>query len=92
MDSVFEANARTLLDNSIVLYGSGLSDGNRHRHEDLPIILAGGGGGAIETGRRLIMPSETPMANLFLSMLDVVGTPVESIGDSTGRLPGLIAS
>ena len=92
MDSVVEANGRTLLDNSIVLYGSGLSDGNRHRHEDLPIILAGGGGGAIETGRRIIMPSETPMANLFLSMLDVVGTPVESIGDSSGRLPGLVAS
>lgn len=90
MDSVVEANGRTLLDNSIVLYGSGLSDGNRHRHEDLPVILAGGGGGAIETGRHLKLAGETPMANLFMSMLDVVGTPVESIGDSTGRLPGLV--
>lgn len=90
MDSVVEANGRTLLDNSIVLYGSGLSDGNRHRHEDLPIVLAGSGGGAIETGRHIKMTSETPMANLFMSMLDVVGTPVDSIGDSTGRLPGLV--
>ena len=90
MDSVVEADGRTLLDNSMVLYGSGLSDGNRHRHEDLPIILAGGAGGRIQGGRHLKMEKETPMANLFMSMLDLMGTPVESIGDSTGRLQGLV--
>lgn len=90
LDSVEEADGRTLLDNSIVLYGSGLSDGNRHRHEELPIVLAGSGGGAISTGRHIVLKEETPMANLFMSMLDVMGTPVESIGDSTGRLQGLV--
>lgn len=90
LNSIEEADGRTLLDNSIVLYGSGLSDGNRHRHEELPIVLAGSGGGAISTGRHIVLKEETPMANLFMSMLDVMGTPVESIGDSTGRLQGLV--
>ncbi len=80
----------TLLDNSMVLYGSGIGDGNRHTHDHLPIILAGGGGGAIQTGRYLTSEKQRPMANLFMSMLDVMGTPAESIGDSTGRLEGLV--
>lgn len=90
LDSVQEGPG-TLLDHSMVLYGSGISDGNRHRHEDLPIVLAGGAGGQIETGR-LIRPEggEVPMGNLFLSMLDVMGTPVDSIGDSSGRLKELL--
>lgn len=90
LDSVQEGSG-TLLDHSMVLYGSGISDGNRHRHEDLPIVLAGGASGQIETGR-LIRPegSEVPMGNLFLSMLDVMGTPVDSIGDSSGRLKELL--
>ncbi|HIF34816.1 MAG: DUF1552 domain-containing protein [Pirellulaceae bacterium] len=75
-----------LLDQSIVLYGSGLSDANRHRHDDLPVILAGKAGGSIQTGRHLVMQSETPMNNLFLSILDRLGAEVESIGDSSGRL------
>jgi hypothetical protein len=90
MDSVVEANGKTLLDNSVILYGSGLSDGNRHRHENLPIVLAGSAGGRIQTGRHINLGDETPMANLYLSMLDVVGTPIDSIADSTGRLTGLI--
>ena len=76
----------SLLDQSMVLYGSGISDGNRHRHDDLPIVLAGGAGGAISTGRHIVTSEETPMGNLFLSMLDIMGTPAESIGDSSGRL------
>ena len=76
----------TLLDQSMVLYGSGISDGNRHDHGNLPIVLAGSAGGQIETGRLLEAGTECPMANLFLSMLDFMGTPAESIGDSTGRL------
>lgn len=88
MESI-EDGGGTLLDQSMVLYGSGISDGNRHRHEDLPIVLAGGAGGQIETGRYIQPQSERPMANLFLSMLDKLGTPAESIGDSTGRLDEL---
>jgi hypothetical protein len=76
----------SLLEQSLVLYGSGLSDGNRHQHNDLPIVLAGNGGGKIATGRYVTLDSEVPMGNLFLSMLDVMGTPVDSIGDSSGRL------
>ncbi|TWU27213.1 hypothetical protein Pla52o_10770 [Novipirellula galeiformis] len=88
LDSIQEGTG-TLLDQSLVLYGSGLSDGNRHRHEDLPIVLAGGAGGKIRTGRYIEPKTERPMANLFLSMLDCMGTPAESIGDSTGRLEEL---
>lgn len=79
----------TLLDHSMILYGSGISDGNRHNHGDLPIVLAGRGGGQIETGRYIVTEHERPMGNLFLSMLDVMSTPVDSIGDSTERLAEL---
>ncbi|WP_372719476.1 DUF1552 domain-containing protein [Novipirellula sp.] len=88
LESIKEGEG-TLLDQSMVLYGSGISDGNRHRHEDLPIVLAGGAGGQIRTGRYIETKSERPMANLFLSMLDKMGTPAESIGDSSGRLEEL---
>lgn len=79
----------TLLDNCMVLYGSGLSDGNRHNHENLPILLAGRGGGTIDTGRHIAYPTETPLCNLFLAMLDRMGAPAPYIGDSTGELTGL---
>lgn len=79
----------TLLDHSLILYGSGISDGNRHRHDDLPLVLAGRAGGAIRTGRHIRYDRETPMNNLFLSMLDRVGAKVERLGDSSGRLAGL---
>jgi hypothetical protein len=79
----------SLLDQSLVLYGSGLSDGNRHDHGDLPIVLAGSAGGRLETGRYIVPSSERPMGNLFLSMLDLMGTSAESIGDSSGRLQEL---
>jgi hypothetical protein len=79
----------TLLDHSMILYGSGISDGNRHRHDDLPLVLAGRAGGAIRTGRHIRIDRETPMNNLFLSMLDHVGAKVARLGDSTGRLAGL---
>ncbi len=75
----------TLLDNSMILYGSGLGDANRHDHHGLPIVMAGGGGGTIQTGRHIKVASETPLNNLFLSMLDRVGADVESVGDSKGR-------
>jgi hypothetical protein len=89
LDSIKDANG-TLLDQSMVLYGSGISDGNRHQHEDLPLVLAGGAGGRIETDRHIRPGGEIPMGNLFLSMLDIMGTPAESIGDSSGRLTQLV--
>ncbi|TWU66182.1 DUF1552 domain-containing protein [Crateriforma conspicua] len=88
LDSIPDGDG-TLLDQCMVLYGSGLSDGNRHQHDDLPIVLAGSAGGQLETDRYIVTPSERPMANMFLSMLDMMGTPAESIGDSTGRLDEL---
>ncbi len=78
-----------LLDNSMICYGSAISDGNRHNNEDLPILLAGHGGGSIDTGRHVRVASETPMCNLFMSMLDRFGTPVDFIGDSTGQISDL---
>ncbi len=82
----------TLLDNSMILYGSGISDGNRHRHDDLPVILAGRAGGTIQTGRHIAFNTETPMNNLFLSMLDRTGAGIDKLGDSSGRLKGLEGS
>jgi hypothetical protein len=83
---------RTLLDNSMIVYGSGLGDGNSHQHHDLPIIMAGGGGGTIRNGRHLVFQTHTPMNNLFLSMLDRVGAKgVDQLADSTGRLTGIDA-
>lgn len=78
-----------LLDNTMIVYGSGLSDGNRHNNENLPVLLAGHGGGSVSSGRHLRVAAETPMCNLFTSILDRFGTPVDFIGDSTGRLHGL---
>lgn len=79
----------TLLDHCMVAYGAGIGDGNRHNHDDLPVLLAGGGNGTIGTGRHVRYEQETPMTNLFLSMLDRVGVSVPFLGDSTGRLSGL---
>ncbi len=75
----------TLLDHSMVVYGAGISDGNRHHHHDLPTLLAGRAGGRIPTqGRHVSYAPETPMANLFVTMLDHMGVEVETLGDSTG--------
>jgi len=76
----------TLLDNSMIVYGSGISDGNRHLHEDLPVLVAGRGGGGITPGRHLQVEDKTPMTNLYLSLLDRMGAPAERVGDSTGKL------
>jgi len=81
----------TLLDHSMVLYGAGISDGNRHNHDDLPLVLAGRGGGSILPGRHVRYASETPMCNLLLSMLERAGAPAERFGDSTGALRRLDA-
>lgn len=76
----------TLLDHSMLTYGSGLSDGNAHDHANLPLVLAGRGCGTVKPGRWVQHPKETPMANLYVAMLDRMGVPVESLGDSNGEL------
>ena len=82
--SKIEEGDRSLLDNCMILYGSGISDGNRHNHKDLPICMFGGGGGTVKTGRHLRLRSGTPLTNLYRSMLDRVGAPVEKFSDSNG--------
>ena len=79
----------TLLDNCLIAYGSGNSDGNRHNHDDLPILLAGRGSGTVRTGRHIRYANNTPLNNLWVSMLDRIGSSVERLGDSTGRLANL---
>jgi hypothetical protein len=80
---------RSLLDNSMIVYGAGLSDGNAHLHEDLPTLVLGKGGNYFKSGRRVLARRETPMCNLFLTMMDRMGVHVEHFGDSNGRLDGL---
>jgi len=79
----------TLLDHSMILYGSSISDGNQHTHTELPLVLVGGASGQIKGNRVVVAPKETPMNNLLLSMLDKVGVPTETLGDSTGKLQQL---
>lgn len=78
-----------LLDNMMVVYGSGIGDGNRHTHHDLPVLLAGSGGGTLASGRHVRYADETPMNNLYLSLLDRVGVRPEALGDGTGKLDRL---
>jgi hypothetical protein len=75
-----------LLDNSMILYGSAISDGNRHNHDDLPIILAGRGGNTIQSGRYLKYAAETPLNNLYIAMAERMGAGIEKHGDSKGKL------
>ena len=79
----------TVLDHSMVLYGSGLSDSNRHLHENLPILLFGRGDGSLKPGRHIVYDKPTPMTNLYLTMLDRMDVKAESIGDSTGKVEHL---
>jgi hypothetical protein len=78
--------AGSLLDNCMIVYGSGIADGNRHQHHDLPVLLAGSGGGSVKPGRHIRYESMTPMANLYLSLLERMGVNAPRLGDSTGRL------
>jgi uncharacterized protein DUF1552 len=79
----------TLLDNCMIAYGSAIADGNRHEHGDLPVLLAGRGGGTIKTGRHVRVERETPVNNLWLAMLERMGAATKQLGDSTGVLQGL---
>jgi hypothetical protein len=76
----------TLLDRSVVLYGSSMSNGNQHDHDPLPIIVAGGAAGQLKGGRHLKFAPHTPMSNLMLALMDKLGVPQEALGDSTQRL------
>ncbi|MBN2292783.1 MAG: DUF1552 domain-containing protein [Pirellulales bacterium] len=81
----------TLLDNSMIVYGSGIGDGNRHNHDNLPILLIGRGAGTIKSGRHLKYKENTPLANLYLAMLRRMGVETEAFSDSTGELSGLVS-
>lgn len=86
MEETKDVDGNSLLHNSMIVYGSGNADGNRHTHSNLPILLAGAGGGSIKTGR-FVKTSPVPLTNLFLSMADRAGaTGIQKHGDSTGRL------
>jgi hypothetical protein len=76
----------SLLDHSIIMYGAGLGNPNLHEHSNLPVLLAGGGAGALTTGRHVAYANDTPMTNLLVSLLDKVGVRTDSFGDSTGPL------
>lgn len=89
LESTKDADGQSLLHNSMIVYGSGNSDGNRHTHVNLPLIMAGSGGGTITPGR-FAKYGGVPMSNLLLSMADRMGVSgLERLGDSTGRLPGV---
>lgn len=88
LDAIPEGNG-TLLDHSMIVYGSGNADGNRHSHHDLPILLAGNGSGTLSSGRHIEYPKETPLNNLWLSLLNRMDVNLQQIGDSTGILEGL---
>lgn len=79
----------TMLDHSMVAYGSGIGDGNAHNHDKLPVLLVGGGGGTLRTGRHIRYDKQTPLNNLWLSMLDRMDARTDHLGDSTGRLEDL---
>ena len=89
MQSIDEVDG-TLLDNSMLVYGAGIGDGDRHNHDDLPILLCGKGGGRLPTGQHIRFPRHTPMNNLFVTMLDKVGVDVDQLGDSNGNLKELL--
>jgi hypothetical protein len=76
----------------VIVYGSGLSDGNMHLHDNLPVLLVGGGGGKIKGGHHLRYRADTPMTNLYLTLADMMGVPVDSLSTSTGKLEVLSVS
>ena len=84
--TIKDPDGSSLLDNSMIVWGSGLADGNRHQHDNLPILLAGHGGGELAAGRHVEFGSQVPMTNLYVSMLEKMGTRIHEFGDSTGRI------
>ena len=86
LDSMKDADGKSVLENSMIVYGCAIGDGNRHNHDELPIVLAGQGGGAANPGRHLKLKDSTPMTNLYVAMLNRAGVKAERVGDSTGVL------
>ena len=86
MKDTEDVDGNSLLHNSMIVYGSGISDGNRHNHDDLPVIVAGGGGGAFTPGRHVDLRDEVPLSNLYVRMLNEFGVDAKRFGDSTGAL------
>jgi hypothetical protein len=91
MDSVKESDGTTLLDNTIFTYGSGLGDGATHQYSDLPIIIAGSGGGRFNGGMHLNCADATPLANLWLTQAQAMGVERDRFADSTGTVSQLLA-
>ena len=85
-----EDDTGSILENSVVLYGSSLSDSNAHLHNNLPTVLVGGASGKLKGGRHLRVPDGTPMTNMLLSIADGLDVPIEKFGDSSGHLPGIL--
>jgi hypothetical protein len=79
----------SLLDHAMILFGGGISNSDRHTHGPLPTVIAGGGAGALKGGRHLVYPEHTPLTNLQLTMLNLLGVPTEKLGDSTGQFKEL---
>jgi hypothetical protein len=88
MNAIQEGDG-TMLDHAMVVYCSGISDGNRHNHDDLPCLLVGGGCGTVKSGRHVEYPQNTPINNLWVSLLERMGAVTEKLGDSNGRLDNL---
>ena len=86
LQSVQERDGRTLLDNTMVLYGSALKNGNGHTTQNLPVLLAGRGGGSLNPGRRIVLPEETPLTNLHLTLAQNMGIETEGFNTSTGSI------
>jgi hypothetical protein len=86
LDRMQEPDGTSVLDNSMIVYGCGIGDGNMHNHDELPVVLAGSGGGTITPGRHVQLKESTPMTNLYVAMLDRMGVQAERVGDSTGTL------
>ena len=89
MQAIDEGEGRTLLDNTMILYGSALKNGNGHTTQNLPILLAGRGGGRLNPGRRIVLPEETPIANLHLTLAQHMGIEAERFNTSTGTVADL---
>jgi hypothetical protein len=83
---------KTVLDNSMILFGSGFRDGQQHDPHNLPIVVAGRAGGRLDTGQHLVYGEDSPLANLYVSMLEAFGAPIERFADSTAPLAGVLNS
>ena len=87
----FQGRRKHGVDNSMILFGSGLRDGNKHSPHNLPLVLGGRAGGRINTGQHLVYDKDTPLSNLYCCMLDAFGAPVDRFADSTGKLKGILS-